>query len=161
MTTTYHKLIEDALIRFGESSQKFKACRGSSKPLPIVDPRSKLVITYKPDVYYEKKSNNKRINFEVLETELQKQDIIIADVIRSCLVENVERICFIYSSDKKKDSSRVEEALYTIVKGLSRKGVPAEELPTKLSNYPILSDEAKDITSVVEIISRLSEEDKW
>lgn len=161
MATRYHKLMEDALVLFGGSSRKFKVFRGSSKPLSIVDASSKLVINYKPDVYYIKRTNNKKIIFEILETELRKQDIIIADVARCCLADSVERICFIYSSEKEEDFLRVQEALYTVVRGLSRKGIPAEELPTKLSNYPILRDEANDITSAVGIIRQLSKEDKW
>lgn len=161
MASRYHKTIEDALVRFGESSSKFKVFRGNSHPLPIVDPRSKLVINYKPDVYYVRRITNRRIIFEILETELKKQDIIVADVIRSCLVGNVERICFIFPSNRTDDIARVEEALYTIVRGLSRKGVPVEELPTKLGSYPILSDEAPDIESVVEIIEQIAKEDKW
>ena len=55
MATKYHKKIEDGLIMLGDEwkNQKKikKVYRVSELPLSIVDPSSKLVLNYQPDVY--------------------------------------------------------------------------------------------------------------
>jgi len=161
MASPYHKLMQKSLIKFGNDMKNVRRVyEGNKKPLSIVDSYTKYVINYKPDVYFIKR-NNTKIIFEILDTELKKQDIIIADVCRSCLVDNVEMICFIYSSDKNEDFYRIQEAMYIIVRGFSDKGVKAEEFPTKLGNYPILKSEAKDIQSVIKILKKISKDDKW
>src|SRR3989344_5531820 len=124
MVTRYHRAIEDAVVQFGQGCPDVKkAKRGSEVALPIVDSDSKKVINYKPDAYFICK-NRYKIIIQVLESELKKQDTIIADVTRACLVENCRGIIFIHPSSKKEDEDRVMEALLTVVRGLSRKGMP-------------------------------------
>ena len=99
MATEYHKKIERSLITLGNEWKNRrrikKVYRGNEHPLSIVEPRSKRVVNYQPDVYFILR-NNKKLVFEVLDSEGEKQDIIIADVIRSFLVENVDGLFFIY-----------------------------------------------------------------
>lgn len=161
MVSEYHNQIEMAILEWCSQSNKIrKTFKGNKSPLSITDAHTKLVINYKPDVYAIK-TNNKKIIFEILESELKKQDSIIADVIRSCLVENVGYIIFILPSDSDADRSRVLEALHTIIRGLNiRLEVPRKELPGG-AVYTILRDQAKDTKKVVDLLQRYSEGDKW
>ena len=71
-------------------------------------------------------------------------DIIIADVIRSFLVEYVEALIFIYPGSKR-DESTIIEALKTVYKGLIDKGVQPEDLPNsgKTGTYSVTRAEAQ------------------
>jgi len=162
MVSHYHSQVEKGLVEWCKSSKRIKETfKGNETPLSIVDAHTKMVVNYKPDVYAIKKSNNKKIIFEVLETELKKQDIIIADVIRSCLVENVDKIIFIFPSEEEDDVRRVLEALYTTTRGLStRLKVRGDRIPTG-GAYPILRNLTKDTKKVVKKIQEYSKKDGW
>lgn len=165
MATEYHKKIEHALVMLGDdwkSEKKIKQVyRGSKRPLSIVDPRSKYVLNYQPDVYFILR-NNKKLIFEVLDSEGKKQDIIVADVIRSFLVENVEALIFVHPGPESVVTT-VFEALKTIYKGLVSKGVPQSELPNdkKTGPYLITRKEAKDARKVREKLIQYAAESKW
>ena len=141
MVTRYHSLMEKSILLFGnglkEQKRIQKVFTGSQKPLSLVDHSTKFVVNYKPDVYFILR-NNKKLIFEVLDSEKDKQDIIIADVIRSFLVENVEAIFFIYSGDKK-DEKKIMEALVTISRGLISKGIDPKDIPFEKSG-PVMID---------------------
>ena len=161
MVTKYHRNIQKAVLEFGKKQTLVrKSLEGNSKPLPIVEPESKYVVNYQPDVYFILK-NRKKVIFEILESEIHKQDIIIADVIRSCLVENVSLIVFIHPSTKEKDSERALEALYTVTKGIATKGIPAEELPKKGYVYLVTKNEALNQKQLFCKIQQLCKKDKW
>lgn len=131
MVTSYHSLMEHGILLLGDELKRQrkvqKVFTGSQRPLSIVDHHTKHVINYKPDVYFILR-NNKKLIFEVLDSEIEKQDIIIADVIRSFLIENVDAVIFIYSGNDD-DERRIMEALVTIAKGLISKGITEDELP--------------------------------
>lgn len=159
MVTEYHKSVQDALINFGESLLKQKKIKklyeGNKKPLSIVDSGTKFVVNYKPDVFFVLK-NNKKLIFEILDSEEKKQDIIIADIIRSILVENVDGLIFLYPGDQK-DERTILEALKTMYKGLiDDLGVNLNDLPNtkKTGPYSITRKEAQDHNTV---ISKLEE----
>lgn len=165
MATRYHSNIENGLIRLGRESKaqrKIKRVyRGNETPLSIVDSRTKRVVNYKPDVYFILK-NNRKLIFEVLDSEQEKQDIIIADVIRSFLVENVDGLFFIYPGPESVEKA-ILEALITIYKGLVKKGVDQSELPNprKTGAYLIQRNEADNIQEIEDKLSKYAYEDKW
>lgn len=165
MATKYHKKIEDGLIMLGDKwkNQKKikKVYRGSERPLSIVDPRSKLVLNYQPDIYFILR-NNKKLIVEVLDSEGKKQDIIIADIIRSFLVENVDALIFIHPGPESVETT-VFEALKTIYKGLVYKGVPQSELPNpkKTGPYLVTRKEAKNAQEIKDKLTRYADENKW
>jgi len=165
MATEYHKRIEHCLITLGNEwkSQKRikKVYRGSAHPLSIVDPRSKRVVNYQPDVYLILR-NNKKLIFEVLDSEGEKQDIIIADVIRSFLVENVDGLFFIHPGPESVET-RILEALITIYKGIVRKGVDESELPNpkKTGSYLVTIKEANNAQKMKDKLTQYADEDEW
>lgn len=147
MVNEYHKKIQKEVISFGKELVKEKKIRkvyeGNKKPLSLVDPKTKLVVNYKPDVYFICRNNKKKI-IEILDSEEKKQDIIIADIIRSILVENVDSIIFIHSGDEEKN---ILAALKTIYKGLTEDlGVKLEDLPNQQETgpYKITKKQAKN-----------------
>lgn len=165
MVTEYHNQIDKALFRMGcDWSRKRRikiSRRGNEYPLSIVDPRTKRVVNYQPDVYFILR-NNRKLIFEIVDSEGEKQDIIIADVIRSFLVENVDGLFFIHPGPESVENAIIE-ALITVYKGLVRKGVDESELPNykKTGAYLIRRDMAGDFDKLSEILTRYAEEDKW
>lgn len=165
MVTKYHNNVENGLVELGRRSVSQrrikKVCRGSVRPLSIVDSRSKYVVNYKPDVYFVLR-NNKKLIFEVLDSELGKQDIIIADVIRSFLVENVDGLFFIYPGPESAEQT-IFEALITVYMGLVSKGVDQLELPNpgKIGPYVIEEDVANNIQALAEKLNQYAQEEKW
>ena len=165
MVTKYHQNIEDTLVEFGTEWLKQKKVkrvhRGNLRPLSIVDSRSKFVINYQPDVYFILR-NNKKLIFEVLDSESKKQDIIIADIIRSFLVENVEALIFIHPGPDDVEV-RVLEALKTIYKALVDKGINTDELPNdkKTGPYKITKSRAGNSERIIEKLKQYADEAKW
>lgn len=165
MATEYHKKIENCLITLGnewKSQRRIKKVyHGSEHPLSIVEPRSKRVVNYQPDVYLILR-NNKKLIFEVLDSEGDKQDIIIADVIRSFLVENVDGLCFIHPGPESVET-RILEALITIYKGLVRRGMDESELPNrkKTGPYLVTQKEANNARELRDKLTQYADENKW
>lgn len=165
MATEYHKEIEKCLITLGnewKSQRKIRRVyRGSEHPLSIVDPRSKLVVNYQPDVYFVLR-NNKKLIFEVLDSEGEKQDIIIADVIRSFLVENVDGLLFIHPGPESVEN-RILEALITIYKSLVSKGVDESELPSRKKTGPrlVTIEETHNACEMKHKLTQYADEDRW
>lgn len=165
MATKYHNIVEKGLVDLGNRNiaqrRIKKVYRGNEKPLSIVDPRSKRVVNYKPDVYFILK-NNKKLIFEVLDSEQEKQDIIIADVIRSFLIENVDGLFFIHPGSETAEST-ILEALITVYKGLVSKGVNQSELPNprKIGAYLIREKEVDNVQVLAEKLAQYAHKDKW
>jgi hypothetical protein len=138
-----------------------KVCRGSQYPLPIVDVWSKYVMNYQPDVYYVLR-NNRKLIFEVLDTETEKQDAIVADVIRSFLVENVDGLFFMYPEPASHQKT-ILEALVTVYGGLVRKGIAVSELPNekKISAYLVTREEAGRPLKLKATLTKYANEDGW
>ncbi|NWF78024.1 MAG: hypothetical protein HXY36_05475 [Chloroflexi bacterium] len=165
MATDHHRKIENCLVTLGaewKSQRRIrKVYRGSEHPLSIVDPRSKRVVNYQPDVYFILR-NNRKLIFEILDSEAEKQDIIIADVIRSFLVENVDGLFFIHPGPETVET-RIFEALITIYKGLVRKGVDESELPNRKKTGPLLvpTSEVNIAQELKNKLTQYADEGKW
>lgn len=106
--------------------------------------------------------NNKKLIFEVLESEGKKQDIIIADIIRSFLIENVDALILIHPGPKSVETT-ILEALKTLYKGLVYKGIPQSELPNpqKTGPYLISRKEAQNAQDVKDKLTLYASENKW
>jgi hypothetical protein len=131
MVTSYHSTVKKGIILLGNEwirkGKVKKIFTGEERPLSLVNHQTKYVMNYKPDVYFIL-CNNKKLIFEILDSEEKKQDKIIADVIRSFLVENIEAMQFIYYGSDK-DEKRIMEALVVISKCLVYKGVKIKDIP--------------------------------
>lgn len=160
MVSPYHREVQNATVKLGYEWKSIgkikKVYEGNKRSLSLVDPATKSVINYKPDVYFILK-NNKKLIFEILDSEEQKQDIIIADIIRSFLVENVDGLIFIH-----RGSANVEKiilsALKTIYKGLVDKGIDPEDLPDdkKTGPYSITPIQAEDEETILNKLKEYS-----
>lgn len=165
MTTEYHRKVVESLIELGDDWKTHKRIRkvhrGSELPLSIVDPRSKLVLNYQPDAYFILR-NNKKLIFEVLDSEREKQDSIVADIICSFLVENVDGLIFIHPGPESVENT-VLEALKTIYKALINKGVHASELPNPKKTGPrmISKTESKDDQKMRDKLNQYASKDGW
>ena len=165
MVTNYHRQVENVLVELGNEWTRInkirKVNRGNSSPLSIVDPRSKNVLNYQPDVYYILR-NNRKLVFEILDSELEKQDGIVADVICSFLAENVDGLFFIYPGPESAEKT-ILEALKTIFKGLVNKGIEVSELPhyQKTGAYLVTKKEASNSTELSIKLKKYAAEDKW
>jgi len=131
------------------------------RSISSVDPRSKRVVNYQPDAYFVLK-NNKKLIFEVLDSEGEKQDIIIADVIRSFLVENVDGLFFFHPGPESVEN-RILEALITIYKGLVSKGVAESELPSRKKTGPrlVTVEQAHNADEMKRRLTQYAKEDRW
>jgi hypothetical protein len=166
MTTAYHKQVENALVILGtewERDRKIRhVYRGCELPLTIVDPHSKKTIKYQPDVYYILK-NNKKLIFEVLDTELGKQDAIIADTIESYLVENVDALIFLHWGNES-DENSIIETFTTIYKSLTTiKKVKESELPSlrKTGAYRITKQQANNSGRIRNKLTEFANDEHW
>jgi hypothetical protein len=98
----------------------------------------------------------------VLDSEIKKQDIIVADVIRSFLAENVDGLIFIHPGPESVEDT-IFEALKTIYKGLVDKGVNPSKLPSdkRTGPYMITKIEANDSQRIKEKLIQYAYENKW
>ena len=165
MVTKYHKKVEDGLLKLGEhlirQRRVIKVHRGSVDPLSLVDPRTKSVLNYQPDVYFILR-NNKKLIFEVLDSEGKKQDIVVADIIRSFLLENVEALIFIHPGPSTVENL-ILEALKTLYKGLVNKGIQQSDLPDprKTGPYLVTKEEAKQTKDLDNKLAVYAQNNKW
>jgi hypothetical protein len=165
MTTGYHRRIETILITLGNEWQKLrkikKVYRGNQHPLSIVDPRSKRVMNYQPDVYYILR-NNRKLIFEILDTELKRQDAIVADIICSFLAENVDGLIFVYPGPESYEDT-ILNPLGTIYRGLVHKGVDKSELPhvRKIGAYLVTRKEASKPLKLKAALAKDAEKGHW
>lgn len=165
MVTKYHKKIEDGLLRLGEDlirqKRVRKVHRGVADPLSLVDSRTKSVLNYQPDVYFILR-NNKKLIFEVLDSEGKKQDIVVADIIRSFLLDNVEALILIHPGPATVEKL-ILEALKTLYKGLVDKGVLLSDLPRpkKTGPYLVTKEEAKQARDLDNKLAIYAQKNKW
>jgi hypothetical protein len=166
MPTAYHKQVEGALrtlgIEWAKQGKIKEVYRGSEKPLSIVDSTSRRVVNYQPDVYYILR-NNKKLLFEVLDTELQKQESIIADVICAFLIENVDGLIFLFPSGSESDERRISDVVFTIYGNLLSRDVRRSTLPSRKKSgaYVVTKEEAADTQKIRAKLTEYANEENW
>lgn len=126
MTSQYHILVQQAIVRFGNNNKKVARVRHSGQPIHINHPTNSKTILYNPDVHFELK-NRKRIIFEIVDT--QPDEKTIADVIRSLLSPNASQVYFIV---KNKNKEKNVDRIYDVI--LSKL---ADDFRTKKSKLPM------------------------
>lgn len=108
-------------------------------------------ILYYPDVIFITKFGKRHI-FEILDSELEDANLIIANILQACLSPNTSEVVF--TVPKQKDEDRVLDLAQTIVDNLISKGISKKELP-KVHVFYILTSEAKSSKTVKEILTDL------
>jgi len=149
----YHSNVEKGIRAFGEKYPKrFEKVCDSATPIHINHPTKKMYpILYYPDVIIVTKVGKRHI-FEVLESELRDANLIIADILQSCLSPNTSEVIFIVK--KEKDQDKVMDLAQTITDNLISKGISKKELP-RVNVFYILRSEAKSSETVTEILADL------
>jgi hypothetical protein len=121
MISKYHQNIQKGIILFG----KHKKVKIKGGPIPLIHPAKKIFpILYRPDVVFVSKLNKLHI-FEILDSELKNENLIIADIILSFLSPNVSTIYFIVPSEK--DQDKVLNLATIIAARLSELGIPRKK----------------------------------
>jgi len=151
MPSDYHSNVEKGIIEFGKKYKIYKNIYvGSNRPIPINHPTQKKVpIQYRPDVYFVTKWGG-LIIFEILDSEMKDENLLIADILLACLSQNVKKIFFI--TPTMEDSEKVQDLALTIISNLESKGASKKELPKVFANLFILKDEAQTPDSVKKML---------
>jgi transposase len=149
----YHSNVEKGIRAFGEKYPKrFEKVCDSATPIHINHPKKKMYpILYYPDVIFVTKIG-KRYIFEVLDSELKDTNLMISDIVQSCLSPNTSKVIFIVK--KEKDQDQVVNLGQTITDNLISKGISKRELP-RINVFYILRSEAKSSETVTEILADL------
>jgi hypothetical protein len=149
----YHSNVEKGIRAFGEKRPKrFRKVCDSGTPIHINHPRKKMYqILYYPDVIFVTKVGKRHV-FEVLDSELGDTNLMIADIVQSCLSPNTSDVIFIIK--KEKDENKVMDLAQTITDNLISKGIPKKDLP-RVHVYYILTSEAKSPETVTRILTDL------
>lgn len=151
MPSDYHNNVEQGIIEFGKNYKTFKRiCTGGSNPIPINHPTQKKVpILYRPDVYFVTKSGGLFI-FEILDSEMKDENLIIADILLASLAQNAKKIFLITPTIK--DDEKVQDLALTIIDNLTLKGASKKELPRVMANLYILREEAQTPNDVKKML---------
>jgi hypothetical protein len=156
LVSKYHHNVEKGILAFGDRYKKFEKICGSNVPIHINHPIKRIVpILYHPDAHFVTKIGKLYI-FEILDSELQDENLIIADIILSMLCPNVSNVVFIVPRDE--DQEKVWNLIVTIVDNLVGKGFHNKELPNNILTYYITKNEAKSPEIVAEILVRGAKE---
>ena len=150
MVNVYHANVEKGIIEFGKKYKRFEKVHGSTVPIHVNHPMKRMrPILYHPDAHFVTKFG-KRYIFEILDSELGNENLIIADIILACLSPNTAKVIFIVP--KQEDQTKISDLSLTIVSNLVNKGIPQKELPKSISALYILESEASSPKGVTEIL---------
>ena len=159
MVSRWHKNIKQGILSFGSSHKnKFKEVyTGEQRPIHIVHPTKKHTILYKPDVYFKTVGRQIYI-FEILESELNRDSEIIADITESVLTPNFAKLFFITPYNHKVVDKIIE--LWKVIVG-TLDTLYREKLPKFVAAYDISRKEARNIKSIIKLLEKQSKDDKW
>ena len=118
-------------------------------PIHIFHPYKRHNILYYPDAQFITNGGRSYI-FEILDSELKDQNLIVADVIQACLSPNTSKVFFIVP--RGEDQDKVRDIAVTIVAKLEELGVSMREIPRKVGVFYITRNEARTPESVVRIL---------
>ncbi len=130
-----------------------KGSKGEVNPIHI-NARSKRQIRYLPDGHFKTKLGKIRI-YEVLDDELKKENLIIADIILAYLTENVSLIQFIVPTPSAEH--KVKELAVTIYDRLVQMGI-SQKLREVRTMY-VSRDEATSKEAVAAKLSLVKPKD--
>jgi hypothetical protein len=154
MPSIYHTNVEQGILAFGRRYDKFEKICGSNVPIHINHPIKRIVpILYHPDAHFVTKLGKLYV-FEVLDSELNDENLIIADIMLACLCPNVSKVYFFVP--KMKDQDKVMNLIVTVIDNLVSMGFNKKD-PDFYAFY-ILKKEAKSPESVMEVLVRGAKE---
>jgi len=145
----YHEIVKNGIIKFGKQYKRFEKIHGSNVPIHINHPTKGISILYRPDVQFITKHRGRYI-FEILDSELRDQNLIIADTILACLSPNTSKVFFIVPTEK--DQDKVLDTVVTLVARLRTLGVSKKELPRIVAPFYVLRSEAKSPETVKKVL---------
>jgi len=150
MVSVYHRNVEEGIRAFGRKYRRFAEINGSNVPLHINHPTKRMrPILYHPDAHFVTKFGKRHI-FEIFDSELKNENLIIADILVACLSPNTSKVIFIVP--KQEDQDKVVDLILPIIANLVNKGVPKRRLPKVVATLYILKSEAKTPESVTEVL---------
>jgi len=155
LVRTYHKNVQEGIVRFGRSYKRFSKIHSGNVPIHIFHPYKRFVVLYHPDAQFITK-HGKRYIFEILDSELKDQNLIIADVIQACLAPNTSKVFFIVPSEE--DQDKVNDITMTIIARLRELGVSTKEIPRTVGVFYILRNEARTSESVLRVLEASAED---
>lgn len=152
MPNVYHKNVEQGLLTFGKKYKRFVKFLGTNDPIHINHPTKRMFpILYRPDVHFVTRVG-KRYIFEILDSELKDDNLIISNILQACLSPNTSNVVFIVP--REIDQDRVMDLALTVVDNLVIKGFHKNELPRVIAAFYILRKEAKTPEDVTEVLVR-------
>lgn len=149
LVSTYHKNVQAGIVRFGKSYRRFAKIHSGNVPIHIFHPYQRSVVLYYPDAQFVTK-HGRRYVFEILDSELKDQNLIIADVIQACLAPNTSKVFFIVP--REEDQDKVKGIAVTIVARLQELGVAMKEIPRTVAVFYILRSEARTSESAMNVL---------
>lgn len=151
----YHTVIKKEIEGIAKASGKYKKI-GIEKKIPIPHPNQELMFHYKPEAVLITKLGKKYI-FEVLDDQLNDYNLIVADIIQSCLVENVAGVIFI---SKNEEGLKLTKKLSSVIGSiLEEKGFFKNEIP-EVFVYAVSYEEVGS-GKLNEILTKFAKEDRW
>jgi len=154
LVSKYHRDVEKGILAFGRKyAKRFEKVCDNTVPIHINHPKKRMrPILYHPDAHLVTRLG-KRYVFEILDSELGNENLIIADILLSCLSPNTSHIVFIVP--KKEDEAKVMDLAVTITDNLLNKGINNKEMPKYRAVFYILSSEAETPETVTGILADL------
>lgn len=150
MVSVYHRTVEQGILVFGRKYKRFQRVNDDTIPIPINHPTKRMrPIHYLPDAHFVTKFG-KLFIFEILDSQLHDQNLIIADILLSCLSPNTSKVIFIVK--KPKDLETVNDLILPILANLASKGISRKELPKVVATLYIRQSEATTPQSVAEVL---------
>lgn len=152
MTSKYHNNVQMGILEFGKEFKRFKKIYGGDEPVLINHPRGRFApLVYHPDAQFVTK-HDKRIVFEILDSELKNENLIIADVILACLSADTSRIVFIVPTEK--DQDKVQRIATTIIANLASLG-PKSKFSKEVRFAYLLRKESESPEAVKNALSNM------
>lgn len=149
LVSKYHENVQKGIMSFGKRYGKFKKISG--KPIPIVHPTKKeMPILYRPDVHFITKFNQVYV-FEILDSELKDENLIISNIIQAYLTPLISKVFFIVPTEAGQD--KVLNLTIIIGARLGELGIPKKNFPIVTVFY-ILKNEAKTPEAVETLIKQ-------
>lgn len=152
----YHRLIKDAIYDIAKQSGKHEEVLKETK-IQLTHPTSVLMpLVYLPEVHIKTK-RSKILIFEILDSQANAFNLIIADIILAFLVDNVTWIFFIVKDEKTSD---LVYRLARIIGGrLERGGYYRKRLP-EVRVYELRNEDTSG-GRLIPILKKFAKEDKW
>ena len=152
----YHRKIKKIIYKIASASRNHKKVF-KERRIPIPHPTQSLKpLMYLPEITIHTKRGKKYI-FEILDSQGKDQNLIIADIIQSYLVENACKVFFI--AKNKTEESTVKRLSDIIGARLEENGYYVKELP--LVTVYLLEKNLRNEEKLTSTLLEYAKKDKW